>query len=70
MFGVEYFLAGGPGREEFEGVGGGCSGGGGVDVELEARFGGQFECFEVEVELTDGGVAQSFSTAAVEAHVL
>jgi len=34
VFGAELILAGGPGGEEFEGVGGGCAGGCGVDVEV------------------------------------
>ena len=41
-----------------------------VDVELQPGLGGQLHALEVEVELTDHGVAHPLATAAVEPDAL
>ena len=42
----------------------------GVEVEAQAGLGGEFHGLEVEVEVADGGMAESLAAAAVEFDVV
>src|SRR3954471_14128730 len=70
LFGGEVVLAGRPRRQQLEAIGSGRVSRRGVDVELKPRVRGKLHRLEVEVELTDGGVAKPFSAGSVEADVL
>ncbi len=69
-FGSEVVLAGRARSQQLEAISSRRVRGRGVDVQLKARLGGKLHRLEVEVELTDGGVAQALSAGPVEARVL
>src|SRR6478736_9063800 len=70
LLGQQVLLAGGPGGEQLQTVGGRGTGCGGIDIELQPGFRRQWHRLEIEIELTDHGMVEPLAARTVVAHIL